>query len=222
MLPPLDSFLQQHLKLREITANMQNQQPLVSPPPPYTTTRQYNLVSEDIYPDNEIDTNTDDEDIWDNTIPTPTTINIDASISIKGDNNTIIITSGSSSVPGPSMTSSPPSTSTLQAAQKHRQNRVTEMATSIIEALKESRTSGKGPIEVNISTGMKVEGSRNVISAGAGGGACRILPRAKRDGSSHDGDEAGLSLKRKRRAQSEPVENMPKMKKECSPSLRAK
>lgn len=96
------------------------------------------------------------------------------------------------------------------------------MATSIIEALKESGTSGKGPIEVNISTGMKVEGSRNVISAGAGGGACRILPRAKRDGSSHDGDEVGSSLKRKRRAQSEPVENMPKMKKECSPSLRTK
>lgn len=82
------------------------------------------------------------------------------------------------------------------------------MATSIIAALRESQDlsssgiDGKGPIEVNINTGMKVEGSRNVISAGAGGGACRILPRAKRDGSSHDGDEVGSSLKRKRRAQS--------------------
>lgn len=83
------------------------------------------------------------------------------------------------------------------------------MATSIIAALQESQiispsgANGKGrPIEINIDTGMKIEGSRNVICAGAGGGACRILPRAKRDEPSHNDDEDESSLKRKRRATS--------------------
>lgn len=208
MLPPSDSLLHHYIKLGEVAANMQNQKPLVSPPPPYTTDQQHDSVHEDIHPDNDVDTNTDDEDIWDNTTPTPISINIDASISVQGNSNTIIMTSGSQSAPTPLATSSPKSTSMLQAAQKHRQNRITEMATSIIAALREPQylssleIDGKGPIEININTGMKVEGNRNVISAGAGGAGCRILPRAKRDGSSHDGDEVGSSLKRKRRAQS--------------------
>lgn len=208
MLPPSDSLLHHYIKLGEVTASMQNQKPLVSPPPPYTTNQQHNSVTEVIYPDNEIDTNTDDEDTWDNTNPTPITINIDASISVQGNNNTIIMTSGSPSAPTSSAASSLTATSMLQAAQKHRQSRVTEIATSIIAALRESQylpssgVDGKEPIEININTGMKVEGSRNVIFAGAGGGACRILPRAKRDGSSHDGDEVGSRMKRKRRAQS--------------------
>lgn len=208
MLPPSDSLLHHYIKLGEVTANMQNQKPLTSPPPPYTTNQQKNSVPEDIYPDNEIDTNID-EDTWDNSTPTPITINIDASISVQGNSNTIIImTSGSPSAPTPLTTSSPTSTSMLQAAQKHRQNRITEMATSIIAALRESQDlsssgiDGKGLIEININAGMKVEGSRNVISAGAGGGACRILPRAKRNGPSHNDDEDESSLKRKRRSQS--------------------
>ena len=177
---------------------MQNQKPLVSPPPPYTTTQHYNPLAEDIHPDNDIDTNTDDEDTW-ATTPTPITINIDASISMQGNNNAIIMTSGSPSVSTSSTTSSPASTSMLQAVQKHRQNRITEMATSIIQALKNSETNGKELIEININTGMKIEGSRNVISVGA---ACHILPRAKRHGQSHNDDEDGSRLKRRKRAQS--------------------
>ena len=86
-------------------------------------------------------------------------------------------------------------------AQKHRQTKLTEMATTIIAALQESRESSLGddgmypaPIEININTGVKVKGSKNVICAGG-----RLLHRS---GSAAGDTELKENGSRKRRAQS--------------------
>lgn len=62
----------------------------------------------------------------------------------------------------------------LHLVQKQRQARLTEMATSIINALYDSgrlappaEDHEPAPLEIKINTGIKVEGSRNVICVGA-------------------------------------------------------
>lgn len=86
----------------------------------------------------------------------------------------------------------------LQKAQSNRQMKLTEMTTAIISALHEARDYSPedegmypAPVEININTGVKVKGSKNVICTGGGGGSGRLLSRT--------GAENGS---RKRRAQS--------------------
>lgn len=197
MLPPSDSFLHQSLKLAEVTANMQNQETLTRPPPPPYSIAQSHLPASHDEIQSDIDAE-DDETTWDTHSPNPVTINIDASISVQGNSNTIVMASSSGpnlkqqtgpspSPEQPDTPSSPASaTAVLQAAQQHRQAKLTDMATAIIAALQNSRDfplggdgMGSIPIEININTGVKIEGSKNVICAGGDTG--RVLPR-KRDG----------------------------------------
>lgn len=216
MLPPSDSFLHQSLKLAEVTANMQSQETLISPPP-YSMSQPPNPGLRETQSD-DIDVD-DDEAGWDTTTnPNPIMVHIDASISVRGNSNTIIMTSGTQSkqpTQASAQSTTPPSSTTnsmdsatavLQSAQKHRQNKVTEMATSIIAALQSSRdlsqgSNGRGtPVEININTGVSIEGSKNVICAGTGTGAGRMLPR--KDNNHNESDETESGSKRKRRAQS--------------------
>ena len=120
-----------------------------------------------------------------------------------------------SSSPEQQQPGTPSATEVLQAAQKHRQAKLTDMATAIIAALRGSQDSPLGgeemgpvPIGININTGVKIEGSKNVICAG--GGAGRVLSR-KRDAQNtmttttndnRNGGGLDENLKRKRRAQS--------------------
>ena len=97
-------------------------------------------------------------------------------------------------------------TTVLQTAQKHRQNKLTEMATSIIAVLQSSRdlsqgSNGRGTlVEININTEVNIEGRKNVICAGTGIGEGRMLPR--RDNNQNESDEDESGSMRKRRAQS--------------------
>jgi hypothetical protein len=202
MLPPSDSFRHQSHKLAEVIASLQNG--VTTPPPPYV------LAPE------ECPSSVDAEDEPADPGTRPITIHIDASINILGNSNTVILPS----VPNqqqptgsPSTSSSPDrTTGVLQATQKHRQAKLTEMATSIIAALRESdhlsHSSEHGrsePVELSVNAGVKVEGSRNVICAGAGAGAGsaapgRSIPSGKNGPNESHGESANAGTKR--RAQS--------------------
>ena len=217
MLPPSDSFLHQSLKLAEVTTNMQCQETL-TPPPPYSVSQSPNPGLRETQSD-EIDID-DDEASWDTTAtnPNPVTVHIDASISVRGNSNTIIMSSGtgtqqpkpastqSTTPPSPTTNSMTSATTVLQTAQKHRQNKLTEMATSIIAVLQSSRdlsqgSNGRGTlVEINVNTEVNIEGRKNVICAGTGIGEGRMLPR--RDNNQNESDEDESGSMRKRRAQS--------------------
>ncbi|RMJ28315.1 hypothetical protein PHISP_00792 [Aspergillus sp. HF37] len=212
MLPPSDSFRHQSHKLAEVIASLQNG--VTTPPPPYV------LAPE------ECPSSVDAEDEPADPSARPITIRIDTSINILGNSNTVILQSvpnlqqptGSS----PSSTSPDRTTGVLQATQKQRQAKLTEMATSIIAALRESdhlsHSSEHGssePVELSVNAGIKVEGSRNVICAGAGAGASapgRLIPSGRNGPNESHGECANPG--RKRRAQSEPPD-LPTAKRDC-------
>ena len=202
MLPPSDSFRHQSHKLAEMMANIQNAVNH-APPPPYEITEPQDSAHE------EFASHIDGEDEWESS-PCPISICIDASISVLGNSNSVIIPS----VPGnkqasvaisttpESPASSAYATDISQPAQNKRQTKLSEMATSIINALQESdllthsESGRRMPIEISINTGVKIEGSRNVIYAGT---PCR-LPTRMNGRNETSGD--GHSVSRKRRAQS--------------------
>ncbi|OJJ41251.1 hypothetical protein ASPWEDRAFT_23357 [Aspergillus wentii DTO 134E9] len=172
-----------------------------------------------------------DESAWASN-PCPITIHIDASISVLGNGNTIIIpsvtsprqgipsqpertehstTATTSSQSSPSLPVSTSATTILQSTQKQRQTKLTELATSIISALQGSSALSQNkeddgssrplPIEININTGVKIEGSRNVICAGT---PTRLLdPKRNVQNNNKNGmDGDKCSAEKKRRAQS--------------------
>ncbi|KAE8146249.1 hypothetical protein BDV25DRAFT_169977 [Aspergillus avenaceus] len=229
MLPPSHSLLHQLHKLAEARASPQNQA-RPSPPPPYSIRIPLDVSNEDTR--NEIfehgraseELDEDDDSVsWESgpssssyRSESPITIHIDASISILGNNNTVIIPSAIAPPRDNNPEAPAPQTSPvtlLYSAQRHRQARLTDMATSIITALGKTgildRTgSGATPVAVNIDTGIKVEGSRNVICAGPGLSSTRLL--GKRRLNQTNGEANLQDGNRKRRALSEPFEIPPK------------
>lgn len=202
MLPPSNSFLHQTLKFAELSTNMQSQENLTPPPPPYSQTPGQ-TPQNDIYSDSDAE---DEETPWDTEGRNQVTINIDASINVHGNSNTVILASDRTSPEQPNNESSESTMTALQTTQKHRQTKLTEMATAIIAALHESRTYSIGdeemfpaPIEININTGVKVKGSKNVICAGGSNGAGRLLHKM---GAAGTRSEITENRSRKRRAQS--------------------
>jgi hypothetical protein len=189
MLPPSDSFLHHSHKLREVAASARNRV-VCTPPPPYSSTVPRGSTHEERQNALEI---IDDDTAWETCAgasSTPITISIDASISVVGNGNTIMIPSmaghpqqtprvytSMNSESSSSSTSTSPATSeadALRSVQKQRQARLTEMATSIINALYDSgrlappaEDHEPAPLEIKINTGIKIEGSRNVICVGA-------------------------------------------------------
>lgn len=216
MQPPSDSFGHQYRKLAEVLADLRNRSSsspsTTAPPPPYSTN-----AAVPFRDDTFSDVDCEDEDGAADATVTPITIKIDASISIVGHGNTVVIPSasdssisivgagtGSTTCSSPSQTASSQTTTTqhagpLQPLQRQQQARLSQLATSIIDALKTSRLledRGRGrcrPVELNINTGIRIQGSRNVVCAGARDRTANRNANAKTDDN---------SLERKRRAQS--------------------
>ncbi|KAL2013749.1 hypothetical protein VTN00DRAFT_1274 [Thermoascus crustaceus] len=222
MQPPSDAFGHQCRKLAEVLADLRNRassSSTTAPPPPYSVNAAAIPIRDDTFSD--VDCEDEEDGVADATI-TPITIKIDASISIVGHGNTVVIQSGSSSsasTTGAGTTGSMTSASQMTSSQaqfvepqqqllQHRQATLTQLATSVIDALNasrllEDRAHGRcRPIELNINTGIRIQGSRNVVCA-------RVPDRtASRNAKANEDDN---SLGRKRRAQSEPAE-IPKPK----------
>ncbi|OJJ71473.1 hypothetical protein ASPBRDRAFT_44412 [Aspergillus brasiliensis CBS 101740] len=151
-------------------------------------------------------------------------IHIDASMSIQGNANSIIIPSVVAPAPAPALsprTSSTPIPSTASttpmphSSQHRRHSKLTDMATSIIVALHRtgyfnSRSDGnsgaatdatKSPspsVTLNINTGIKILGSGNVICVGVSGqrGMGKNVLRRKRRASSEPPETTSASIKR--------------------------
>lgn len=189
MLPPSDSLRHQSHKLAEALTNLQNG--VTAPPPPYAPAPDETLA------------NVDAEDE-----PRPIAIHVDASINIRGYGNTVILPSvpGQQQPPTSTPTAAPDrNTGILQVAQKQRQAKLTELATAIIAALRDSdhlphrERGSRVPVEISVDAGVKVEGSRNFICAGAGVPG-RFLHGGKNGMNGPGGGQQNTG--RKRRAQS--------------------
>lgn len=176
MLPPTDSLRHLASKLAEVRANR-------TAPPPYNSVPRAGIDAGIL----------SDIDLGEVENPTsPITITIDASIHVQGDGNTLLLGTGNKNPEqqqqqnqnqNTSPNATPPTTTgRLQSAQTQRQAKLTEMATTIIAALRDSDMlideSGRSrPIAVNIHSGVKVEGCKNVVCMGSG-----IARIARRDG----------------------------------------
>ncbi|RAL05702.1 uncharacterized protein BO80DRAFT_78756 [Aspergillus ibericus CBS 121593] len=211
MLPPPESTLHEIHKIAEPHTGPEHPD-TVTPPPPYSPP----------HPNHSPPKESDGVNAPQWMTPHPITINIDASVSVLGNANSILIpsvpattaaaaaatTSSSSPPPPPPAPSS--STAILQSAQRHRQSKLTDMATSIIVALHRTGllnptdNSGSVPsVRLNINTGIKIQGTRNVVCVGGGvvGRRNLIEPGGER------GEERVGQVGRKRRAESEPFES---------------
>ena len=180
MLPPSDSLRHQSHKRSEATANTQREDRR-PPPPPYSPPIRLPPSIEDfLHGATDLD-EYDEADEADSRAPR-ITIHIDASITIIGDANTVVIPPSSTScptdLPGTSSTSDP--TTALQAVQRARQTKLSDMATAIIDALgrrglldpdRAGCPAAQASVEVKITPGIRVEGNRNAVCVGA-------LPRA--------------------------------------------
>ncbi|PGH02141.1 hypothetical protein GX51_04845 [Blastomyces parvus] len=233
MLPPSDSINHQNYKLAEFVASLRSQNRLVPPQPPPTYAAAIAPAPvEDAFADI-----IDDDDDEESAAMDPIIIKIYTSIDIEGQGNTIVIPtsistsaseephtspSGSTSPspsPSPSYSSSLPAAggnSPLQQLQQQRQVKSAQLASTIISALKASgimddKESGRQrPVEVNVSSGIRIRGDRNVV--------CASVP--KRSELSHAGSPDSLSDEqeqssrrwRKRRATSQPID-LPSSKK---------
>ncbi|KAK1138679.1 hypothetical protein N8T08_002111 [Aspergillus melleus] len=155
MIPPSDSILHHSHKLSEV------QNPVQPAPPPYSMATQQNDFHEDL----EGDMASDEQE------RPPIAIYIDSSITIKGDDNSLVVPSSSASRPA-SAASPAPSVQTARAtAPSHRRARLGDMAASVVAALHWTRVfngTRTTPVEVHITTGLRIEGSRNIICSGLG------------------------------------------------------
>ncbi|PYH29747.1 uncharacterized protein BO87DRAFT_390734 [Aspergillus neoniger CBS 115656] len=205
MLPPSESILHQFHKLAESQEDS-DQTNTITPPPPYSPSA-HNLQKELEAENASSHGETDQTSLI--------TIHIDASMSIQGNANSIILPSAPAPAPvstlnpqaSPASIPSSTSASTVpQSSPYQRHSKLTDMATSIITALHrtghlnstdnsgaaaENLIASPSPsVTLNINTGIKILGSGNVICVGMGG-------------------QRGMGmnvLKRKRRASSEPPE----------------
>ncbi|EEH37050.1 hypothetical protein PAAG_07468 [Paracoccidioides lutzii Pb01] len=225
MFPPSDSINHQSLKLAEFVASLRSQNRLAyAPPPPYTISTVPTLTDDSLADIVDVD----DEDEEETPSMAPIIIKIDTSIDIEGQGNTIVIPTSigrSTAEEAPSIIF-PSSSQTsekclLQQLQKQRQFKSAQLASTIISALKTSgvlddRETGKQqPVEVNVSSGIRIRGDRNVVCAGVPKKE-ELTPAESEDSSSEKGPSS-LSSEwgRKRRASSQPVD-MPSAKRNLS------
>ncbi|GKZ65818.1 hypothetical protein AnigIFM50267_010174 [Aspergillus niger] len=207
MLPPSESIRHQIHKLAESQEDSDHTN-TIPPPPPYSPST-FNAPKEH---EADNDGGTDQTSLI--------SIHIDASMSIQGNANSIIIPSVTAPAPthnpqtsstlNPTSSSSSSTTAVPQLSQYQRHSKLTDMVTSIIAALHRTgrldsipsdnpATEGaladadglpSSSITLNINTGIKILGSGNVICVGVTGQR-----------------RMGMNvLRRKRRACSEPPE----------------
>ncbi|OJD26498.1 hypothetical protein ACJ73_02123 [Blastomyces percursus] len=222
MLPPSDSIDHQNCKLAEFVASLRSQNRLVPPQPPPT----YAAAIAPAPVDDAFADIIDDDDDEESTAMRPITIKIDTSIDIEGQGNTFVIPTsiGASASEEPhtstststSPLSSPSSSrsslrttggnSPLQQLQQQRQVKSAQLASTIISALKaagvmdDKELGTQRPVEVNVSSGIRIRGDRNVV--------CAAIPKRPelchvgRSDSSFDEREELSRRGRKRRATS--------------------
>ncbi|OJI81564.1 hypothetical protein ASPTUDRAFT_68765 [Aspergillus tubingensis CBS 134.48] len=186
MLPPSESILHQFHKLAESQEDS-DQTDTITPPPPYSPSA-HNLQKELEAENASSHGETDQTSLI--------TIHIDASMSIQGNANSIILPSAPAPAPAPVSTLNPQaspalipsltSTSTIpQSTPYQRHSKLTDMATSIITALHRTghlnstdnsgaaadnaNASPSPSVTLKINTGIKILGSGNVICVGMGG-----------------------------------------------------
>ncbi|QSS63811.1 hypothetical protein I7I51_00871 [Histoplasma capsulatum] len=185
MQPPSDSINHQSHKLAEFVASLRSQNSLAPPQPPPTyaiATARTSL--EDTLGDTVGDIVDDDNDDEESAAIVPIIIKIDTSINIEGQGNTIAIPTSM----GASTSEEPPASistsklhsaslpaggsSPLQQLQQQRQVKSAQLATAIISALKTSgimddkETGRQRPVEVNVSSGIRIKGDGNAVRAG--------------------------------------------------------
>ncbi|OAX78539.1 hypothetical protein ACJ72_07153 [Emergomyces africanus] len=213
MLPPSDTMNLQNLKLAEFVASLHSQNRLVPPPqPPTYAAATAPATVEDSF------TDVIDDDDEDGAPMTPVIIKIDTSIDIDGQGNTIIIPTSIAA-----LASEEPATggnSPIQQLPQNRQVKSAQLTSTIIAALKGSgilddeETGRQRPLEINVRSGMRIRGDRNVMCAG-------VLKRVEL---SHAGSAGCFSEEkesspprwvRKRRASSQPID-IPSAKKSQS------
>ncbi|PGH30903.1 hypothetical protein GX50_06308 [[Emmonsia] crescens] len=179
MLPPSDSINHQNLKLAEFVASLRSQNGLVPPPPPPTYAA---ATAPAPAPASVEDAFADiiDDDDEESVAMAPITIKIDTSIDIEGQGNTIVIPTsvGASTSEEPATSTSHSSSSStggnspIQQLQQQRQVKSAQLASTIISALKASgilddkETGRQRPVEVNITSGIRIRGDRNAVCAG--------------------------------------------------------
>jgi hypothetical protein len=171
---PSDSINHHNLKLAEFLTGLQNQPAMAAPPPPYDAARPLGSISSE----ETLGLVSEAEDYGDSIAPI--VINIDTSIHVDGEDNTVIIpssmSSGQEDAPASATAETsptPPCTpTTTQQRPQQRQTKSAQLATSIIAGLKfsgalEDPESGRlRPIEINVNAGVHVRGNRNVVCAG--------------------------------------------------------
>ena len=110
----------------------------------------------------------------------PIVIKIDTSIHVEGHANTVAIPSSSTppseeSQQAAATANAPPtptSATHLQQLQQQRQTKSSQLATTIIAALRsagaleDAETGRQRPIEVNVNAGIRIKGNGNVVCAG--------------------------------------------------------
>ncbi|BCS00743.1 uncharacterized protein AKAW2_51084S [Aspergillus luchuensis] len=220
MLPPSESIVHQSHKLVESQENS-DQTNTITPPPPYSPSAhnpQKELEAEDASSHGETDQ------------PSLIIIHIDASMSIQGNANSIILPSAPAPAPASALNTkaspapilSSTSTSTVpQSTPCQRHSKLTDMATSIITALHRTGhlnsdsnptdhssaatdriTSPPPSVTLHINTGIKILGSGNVICVGMGGQRAMGMnvPRRKRRASSEPPEVATTAASAAKRA----------------------
>lgn len=172
MIPPSDSINHHNLKLAEFVSSLRNQTPMAAPPPPYAA-RPTGLTNEELL--GQIEDVDDDACTLASVV-----IKIDTSIHVEGHANTVAIPSSSppsseESQQAAAMANAPPtptSATHLQQLQQQRQTKSSQLATTIITALRsagaleDAETGRQRPIEVNVNAGIRIKGNGNVVCAG--------------------------------------------------------
>ncbi|OQD85263.1 hypothetical protein PENANT_c010G09941 [Penicillium antarcticum] len=152
MLPPSDSFRHQLQKLVEVRANRNN--PPTAPPYTLSVCRPDGRNIMAINPGQEEESG-------------PIVIRIDKSISVTGQDNTVIIPSGAINSPAQTEATTSPANRPLPP----RHSNISSTVTTIIDALNRVNAlcdvSGNlRTFEVNLNAGIKVDGRNNTICMG--------------------------------------------------------
>ncbi|KAL2830650.1 hypothetical protein BJY01DRAFT_117725 [Aspergillus pseudoustus] len=212
MLPPsnnMDNPLLQYLEKLAAVAHRPRHTVTSARPPPPPYTASFSPQDSDHDWDEDCDVEGDSDACYDITpehcanrisaINSSTvTINLNSSIQVKGNANTIIIASGSAHQQSGSYPS--PRHQQQETANNGPNSKLVNTTSAIVSALQKSGVlsaqtrSGSSPtvsVKINIDAGIQVDGARNVVCFGSGS-----IPLARRYY-----DVVG----RKRRAQSEPL-----------------
>lgn len=162
---------------------------------------------------------TDDEDDDDSLSPLgPITIHVDASITIDGQSNTIVLPPTNNANTAPSAQSSAGPMSQCRTTAPARNARAESLTSTIMTALTDAGVMGGGegeepgrrqrPLELHVNASVNVKGERNAICAGIPrtgrkNGSATVLQEQNAGGKVLEGGEVGkLEGSRKRRAES--------------------